>query len=469
MRGKPPAGNVVLNPNTPMPTAEQLVDDCFRHDDDSRVLHHWRDEWFLWNGSFYDKLSEAALRARVWHYLDEAHTDKGKFKPQPRHVSAVIDALAAVCHLDDAVEAPAWIEREYAIAADAADLLPVGGGLLDMTLRELHPPTPNFFSLTGTDVIFDPDAQRERWDSFMCALWDNDRQSIETLAEWCGYCLGRDTSQHKILMLVGPTRGGKGIIARLLRQLVGVSAYAGFSLSDFGRPFGLQVLIGKLVAVVSDARLDTSDKVMMIAERLLSLSGEDCVSIDRKFTSVWTAPLGVRFTVITNELPKLRDPSGALAGRFIILRLVKSWAGKEDRQLEKALSAELSGILNFALDGRERLRKRGHFIQPSSASGMFKEFADTVSPLKTYVAEECWIDGVAWVDTMTLFDDWKTWCEPRGHNPGDAATFGKALRAAAPEIERTQYRSKPHDGARRWRYDGIGLLRKTTDEASPDE
>ena len=56
--------------------------------------------------------------------------------------------------------------------------------------------------------------------------------------------------------MVGPTRGGKGAIARVLGALVGRENVAGPTLSSLGGDFGLAPLIGKPLAVISDARLN---------------------------------------------------------------------------------------------------------------------------------------------------------------------------------------------------------------------
>jgi putative DNA primase/helicase len=46
----------------------------------------------------------------------------------------------------------------------------------------------------------------------------DDVEAIETLQEWCGYCLTTDTRQQKIFLVVGPKRSGKGTIARVLTK-----------------------------------------------------------------------------------------------------------------------------------------------------------------------------------------------------------------------------------------------------------
>lgn len=152
-------------------------------------------------------------------------------------------------------------------------------------------------------------------------------------------------------MLVGPKRSGKGTIARVLMGLVGKPNCVSPTLASLGTNFGLAPLINKRVAIISDARLGAKADQHAIAEAVLRITGEDSVSIDGKFRPAWEGQLRVRFLVISNELPRLADTSGALASRFIILRLVNSFYGREDQTLTDRLLAERPGIFNWSLDG----------------------------------------------------------------------------------------------------------------------
>src|SRR6185436_21188349 len=68
-------------------------------------------------------------------------------------------------------------------------------------------------------------------------------------------------------------------------------------------------------------------------ERLLSISGEDTLTVNRKYRDQWTGKLPSRLHVISNELPRLGDASTAVVGRIILLLLTRSWLGKEDHEL----------------------------------------------------------------------------------------------------------------------------------------
>ena len=91
----------------------------------------------------------------------------------------------------------------------------------------------------------------------------------------------------------------------------------------------MQPLVGKLVAIVTDARLSGHTDPAQVVENLLSISGEDARTVDRKHLTSLTLRLYTRFVLISNEVPRLRDASGALANRMIFLRLTHSFLGSE--------------------------------------------------------------------------------------------------------------------------------------------
>ena len=178
----------------------------------------------------------------------------------------------------------------------------------------------------------------------------------------------------------------------------------------------------------------------VIVERLLSITGEDGQTIDRKYNpQPWTGKLPTRFAILTNELPKLGDASGALSSRFILLRMTKSFYGREDQGLTDKLLTELPGVLNWALDGWAALKRVGHFKQPASAQQAMEQLEDLSSPIGAFVRERCEIGEAYTIGVEEMFRAWKTWCEAQGRDhPGTKQSFGRDLRSALPELNMAQ-------------------------------
>ena len=158
---------------------------------------------------------------------------------------------------------------------------------------------------------------------------------------------------------------------------------------------------------------------------------------------------------MSNELPRLADSSGALAGRFIVLILTRSFYGHEDHGLTNRLLTERSSILNWAIAGWRRLAERGYFVTPASSADAVRELEDLGSPIGAFVRERCVVAPGRTVETNDLFRAWSQWCAGQGRDHhGTAQTFGRDLRAAVPGLKVTQ----PRGGDGRLRlYEGIGL------------
>jgi putative DNA primase/helicase len=439
------------------------------------VLRSWREEWHRWDGSAYRVLAEKELRAGLTQSakaeMDRANLIAQKLaekedKPVPaarkvtgRLIADVAHALVSLTILPSRADAPAWLDGEGPFPAP--EILACRNGLVHLPSLvagkdHLLPPTPRFFSGNCLDYDFDLGAPPAAgWLEFLGKLWPDDAESIATLQEWLGYLLTPDTRQQKILLLVGPKRSGKGTIARVLTALLGRENVAGPTLSSLGTNFGLWPLLGKSAAVVSDARLSGRTDSATVTERLLSISGEDSLTIDRKHLPPVTTKLAARFTILTNELPRLGDTSGALAGRMIVLRLVESWYGREDTRLTDRLLGELPGILLWAIAGWQRFGGRGHFVQPASGKDLLSELEDITSPVGAFVRECCEVGPGLRVAFDTLFMAWRSWCESHGRRePGLREIFGRDLLAAAPSIRKV----RPREGEERYRgYEGIGM------------
>lgn len=359
---------------------------------------------------------------------------KDPFKPNRNWRGNVEDSVKALTNVPAEQTPSCWIDGREEPAAH--DIISCWNGLLNIRNREILPATSSFFTLNALPFSYDNRARAEKWLSFMGDVFEGDVEAVQTLQEIFGYLLSADTSQQKIFSIIGPKRSGKGTIARIIRGLLGKANVAGPTLNSLSQQFGLAPLISKLLAIISDARLSGRADQAAIVERLLSVSGEDFLSVPRKYLQDISVQLPTRFLILSNELPRLGDASGALSSRFIILTMRKSYLGKEDPGLTARLLNELPGILNWALEGRDRLNRRGYFVQPESGKQAIQELEDLTSPISVFIRECCDVRPGVYIACHTLFDLWADWCS--GENrmlPGTVQSFGRDLRAAVPGVE----------------------------------
>ncbi|MCC7293573.1 MAG: hypothetical protein IT449_16070 [Phycisphaerales bacterium] len=452
---------------------------CFLETHDRMI--YWRGVFHMYFERCYRILAEAELGARIARYITDvgwwcrparknkdgeyedgavAHPDYDGLmvvleKPCPKNYD-VREIMLQLKRdfLADIVEAPCWLDGASGPPAD--ELVPCKNGLLHLPTGKMQPLSELLFSLNAVDYDYNASATAPgAWLEFLHQLFDDDIQGVEALQELFGYFLLPDTRQHKIGLIVGPKRGGKGTISRVLTRVLGSENVCGPTLGSLSTNFGLWPLLHKRLAIIADARLSGRTDQAVVVERLLSISGEDSITVDRKHLSPWTGKLPTRFLILTNELPKLTDVSGALASRFIMLCLTKSWYGREDHELTDRLLEELPGILNWSIAGWRRLNERGHFVQPESSAEALQELEDLSSPIRAFVRQRCEIGPGLQVEVESLYGAWQDYCGNTGRDrTGTIQSFGRDLRAAYPSL-RVAY---PRVGTARVRYyEGIAL------------
>jgi putative DNA primase/helicase len=445
-------GVLMPPPTEPMGVARKLL--TKHHYNGLLALKHWRGSWMWWRETHWIEIEEATIKAEAYERLEVAQF-LTKFGPMPwlpnrNKIANVIDATRAITHLPESFDPPCWLRGDF-----ANDIVACTNGLLNVATRELRPLTPAFFNRVAVPFDYEPNAPTPtRWLEFLDQLWPDDPDSIKALQEFFGYVLSGRTDLHKIMLMVGPARSGKGTIARVLAAMIGKGNVAGPTLASLGTNFGLAPLLGKPLAVVSDARLSGAN-VHQVVERLLSVSGEDMITVDRKYRDQWTGKLPTRFLILSNELPRFGDASGAIAHRFVVLVMKTSFLGKENTQLTEELLTELPGILCWALHGLDRI-SRQPFTMPESSSEAILQLQDLVSPVAAFVRERCDRGRDYEIECKELYAAYRDWADDNGHHLATSQTFGRDLRAVMPELRIV----RPHNLPRR--YGGLRIKQRTT-------
>jgi putative DNA primase/helicase len=398
------------------------------------TLLYWRGGWWIWEGPHWAVLEPQALRDHLYAFTHRATYPKkvsGRWEqvpwtPTPQRVNDVLDALKSACAMPVALSAepPVWLDGRM-----AGTLVSCANGLLDIRTRELRQHSPRYFNLTSVPFPYEREARCEVYDKFVATLWDEDDEARRTLAQMLGYLISGRTDMQCVFGLIGPRRAGKGTIARLATALVGASSTAALTLASFADKHGLEHVVGKSLAIISDARTAGKD-TQTVVERLLSISGEDAVPVARKYKTAWNGRMSARIMYLSNETPHLGDASTAAAHRFVMLVFSRSFAGQEDRHLEGSLQAELPGVLNVALDGLAELDRQRRFAQSAAALAQIEDAADLSSPLHVFMRDECMLGPNFRVEKDRLFQHYRAWCQRCGHALLNREVMARALYAA---------------------------------------
>lgn len=435
---------------------DQHLDDAGRC-----LLRRFREQWHRFERGAYRPLPDEDFDAELRKVLSRVviPDNKGVAVPLRRTISAVreVGRAMAAASVDGTpvlvpteAHPPLWLGDEHPVPASRA--VPCRNLIVDAATGATIPATPHLFTPAGVPFDFDPDAPEPSF--FLAWLEDilaGDSQAVALIQEWFGLCTTADTSFQRMLVLVGPTRSGKSTLCRVLSGIIGEGNVASMSSAGMAGAHALEQCVGKLALLLPDLRIRGSSGQML--QDLLSIVGEDPVTINPKHRRAYAAVLRTRVTIASNEIPSINDPSGALAARMVTLKTPKSFAGREDPSIERRIQAELPSILKWSLAGYRRLRDRGHFVEPASSLELRRQVESFADEVRAFVEEECRLEPDLWVECGTLYERYQEWCRRNGYeHPKSKQHFGRSLTFLGVE------RARPRQGAERSRvYLGVVL------------
>jgi putative DNA primase/helicase len=335
----PVEGPVVLNARAPYETAKEFARRrCYR--DGKPVVWYWQGQFWRWNGKYYEEEKEEVIRGEVYAFLDGASrwigpNQTAEFQPTPKHVNDLLDGLKTGLALPVECQPPMWLDSRR----PATDMNVFQNGIVNMLTGERQELTPNLWVHSALGFEWKP-GPTPVWDRWLDEVFPGDEESKQCLEELTGYCMTEETKFQKGGMLLGPKRSGKGTWAHVMRKLVGDRSYVGLSFNTWTQgENSKEVLIGKRVGVFSDVRFkpgkfygatyDAGGIGHKDAELFLNITGEDTITIGRKWIGAWHGQLRLKLVVISNEVPNLNDSSGVLPSRFVKIRFSVSFYGRE--------------------------------------------------------------------------------------------------------------------------------------------
>lgn len=412
--------------------AEELIDRYFRTPSGVLKLRFRHDDrtFWLWHRGRYRNLTVDEIESRVAKllnisietFMSAEGPEVRAVKVKPKVVTEIVRCLSLLT-----------LTSEHGGGA----LLPsVGGvpftnGWLDVSTGELAPLGPERDIRWVVQAKYDIEAKCAGWFAFLDSIgWTEGTAERRLLRQWLGYLLSGSKAQEKAALLVGPKRSGKGTILAVAAALLGDGA-VGSQLDTFADRFGMQLLIGKGLATVGDARFGfRTDK--KVVERLLSLTSNDAMQVDVKNAKPMSINLGARLMIATNEPPHFIEASDALSTRFIVFNFIESFYGREDLSLRARVLAELPGIARWALAGYRELLGLGSFSETASGLAMQEQMIRDAAPIRVFVEEECVLETEAIVESQRLFSEYLLWCEQSNSYKVDRATFFRDLNVAFP-------------------------------------
>ena len=317
------------------------------------------------------------LKAEVWIYTNGIYLPQGRSEVK-KIMRDILEEWFNQFFFNQVVakvEADTFIDADKFFSASYPTEIPVQNGILNIFTRKLYPFTPDKIFFNKLPVTYIPDATCPAIDCFLNDILKNQEDKL-VFYELAGFALLKEYRYETAAMFVGGGRNGKGKSLELLKRLVGIENCSSIPLSALvPDSFNVYELFGKLLNLAGDiGNKDLEDTSMF-----KSLTGRDLVTTKRKFLSGINFENYAKFIFACNDLPSVYDTSRGFWDRWLLLEFPYTFVTqdeynktpekertflkiKDENIISKIVTPnELSGLLNAALDGLDRLIKNHRF------------------------------------------------------------------------------------------------------------
>jgi len=284
----------------------------------------------------------------------------------------------------------------------------VENGILDVVTKELTPYTPELFITTGIPVSYDTKAKCPKILKFLEEIVA--KEEIPVIQEMFGYCLYKAMPFHQALMLIGDGANGKSTLLELLKRMLGAENVSNATLQSlcYNR-FATAQLYEKLANICADlpaAALKQTGTFKM-------LTGNDTIEAQEKFKKPFNFKNHAKLIFSTNKAPDSLDDTLAFYRRWILITFNNIFEGKNcnPKILEEiATPKNLSGLLNFALEGLERLLKNGGFSITYSMEERRARYIRNANSAKAFIEERLVYNPDEYILVSTLYENYVLFC-----------------------------------------------------------
>lgn len=250
--------------------------------------------------------------------------------------------------------------------------------------------------------------------------------------EYVGYTLLPDTRFQRAQLWVGSGANGKGTLANLIQALHARTAAVQLDRLD---GFRLSNMIG-----ASLIYCDEAPQRKINEQAMKSLIAGETVQIDRKHRDPVSTRITGKWLALANQIPAITDQSNGFWRRFDIVPFsVEIPESERDSMLAKRIIAhELSGVLNWALEGLMHLLTRGRFDEsvPTAIQGAHQSARMETNSVQAWVHDQD-IELSSFVDTSKtqVYATYMAWCKANGMVSVSSLTFWKRLPESLGKIE----------------------------------
>ena len=191
-------------------------------------------------------------------------------------------------------------------------------GIYNILTKKLEDFNPDYIITNKIPYNFNPNAYCADADNMLNKVACSDPEIRALLEEMLGACFYRNNklAGGKAFILTGNKSNGKSTFLDVIKHLMGNGNYSALDLNELGERFNKAVPFGKLVNIgddIGDKFIDDSS----IFKKMVT--GEDISAEYKGNPNMFSYTATCKLMFASNNLPKVRDKTGAIKRRLIII------------------------------------------------------------------------------------------------------------------------------------------------------
>ena len=282
-------------------------------------------------------------------------------------------------------------------------------------------------------IQYDPAATCPTWTRFLNDVFSGDAELIEFVRRAIGYSLTGDVREQVLLICHGSGSNGKSVFLNILRKLLGrlaLQAAPDLLMADRNRrhPTEQADLYGRRAVICQETEENRRFNEALVKQ----LTGGDSVRARRMREDFWEFEPTWKIWLSTNHRPEIRGTDHAIWRRVRLIPFTVTFhdPGKgepvKDASMEEKLTAELSGILAWAVQGCMAWQRDGLTL-PKAVHEATEEYRQQQDVLAAWLNDRCVVKRLADAKAADLYASYTEWCDANGERPEPQRRFGMRL------------------------------------------
>lgn len=305
-------------------------------------------------------------------------------------------------------------------------LLSCGNGTLDLRTGTLQKPSPADMITRGTMVEYLPWAQAPRFLQFLSEVFGGNEAIISFMQRAIGYSLTGDTREQVLFLCWGSGANGKGVLFNTLRAVLGSladdTAFGTFEVTKSESSNDLAKLAGARLVTASE----TGENKRLNETRIKTVTGHDPVTCRFLFNEFFTYVPNYKIWLAMNHKPEIRGTDRGIWRRIRLIPFNVSFEGREDKELESKLLAELPGILAWAVEGCMAWQREG-LNPPREVLEATLEYQRESDLVGRFLDERTIKAELGGVGATALYQVFAAWSRANGEDVITSTAFGRRM------------------------------------------